>query len=449
VKNISNIIKFACASAISFFSLAANSQAEPKHNDPRDLAVECRTIKDFKAECDYRFSQRHDIRDLTISINGKPISIKKEDLVPYEKMGQKTLLAILVDVSDPARRETIEKRQRDAATKVIEQIKPHQKIALYVFDSDAKPLTPFTSDKKQLIESTKEIKAGGLATELYKSSLSVIEALSKENGDRKGILILSDGKAEDRAYAHRDVIDEAARKNISFISIGYSERPQDTPFLQNLERLSAETYGFYANSTDPGLAQVLTSKIDKVLESGGRVTFNTEKSYKEQQVSIKFGKQGGSSIELSTTITAQDDRTWHRAAIDWCVENPFIAVVSCLIAVVLISLSVILIRRNIKLARLKRISASLIELSESRRTHKIITSAVRIGRGKDNDIALSNPSVSLHHAEIHKRREGGFYIVDLASTNGVFVNSEKVSQTQLNDGDIVELGEVNLQFRAN
>jgi len=52
----------------------------------------------------------------------------------------------------------------------------------------------------------------------------------------------------------------------------------------------------------------------------------------------------------------------------------------------------------------------------------------------------------MHHAEIHKRREGGFYIVDLASTNGVFVNDNQINQGEITDGDIIDLGEVRLRF---
>lgn len=443
------ILKFVCTSLILAICSLAHSQQDPKSSDYRDLSLKCRANADFRAECDYRFSARHDIKDLSLSINGNGVKLNKDDLIPFDKTGQKTLIAILVDVSDPARKETIEKRQRDAAIRIIENIKPHQRIALYAFDADAKPLTPFTADKKQLIEATKEIKAGGLATELYKSSLSVIEALNKEDGERKGIVILSDGKAEDRAYAHRDVVEAAANKNIVFIGLGYSERPQDTPFLQNLERLASETYGSYVNSSDPQLSQFLSNKVDVAFEGGGRVKFNLEKNYKEQKVTVKLGKQGGSSLEVEQALTVPDDRPMHRAAADWCMENPFVAITIFLIFLITVTLTVLFVRKSLHRQRLMRVSASLIELGEGRTVHKLITSAVRIGRGKDNDIELSNPSVSLHHAEIHRRREGEFYIVDLASTNGVYVNSEKVSQTQLSDGDVVELGEVSLRFRAD
>jgi pSer/pThr/pTyr-binding forkhead associated (FHA) protein len=75
--------------------------------------------------------------------------------------------------------------------------------------------------------------------------------------------------------------------------------------------------------------------------------------------------------------------------------------------------------------------------------------AIRLGRSNDNDVYLPNDSISSHHAEIHRRREGDFYIVDLSSTNGVYVNEKLVTQTELNHGDMIELGEVRLHFYIN
>jgi hypothetical protein len=74
------------------------------------------------------------------------------------------------------------------------------------------------------------------------------------------------------------------------------------------------------------------------------------------------------------------------------------------------------------------------------------TTALRVGRGKDNDLALKNDSVSRHHAEIHRTREGDFTITELNAGNGVFVNGEQVSKTKLKNDDIIELGEVRIRF---
>ena len=72
---------------------------------------------------------------------------------------------------------------------------------------------------------------------------------------------------------------------------------------------------------------------------------------------------------------------------------------------------------------------------------------MKIGRGKaGNDIALTDPSVSRDHAVI-KIENGRFFITDIGSSNGTFVNGQRVEGRQeLNDNDEVGLGETTMKF---
>lgn len=71
----------------------------------------------------------------------------------------------------------------------------------------------------------------------------------------------------------------------------------------------------------------------------------------------------------------------------------------------------------------------------------------RIGRSPDNDIVLNDPEVSKSHALI--REQGGqFTIQDLGSTNGTFVNGQRLYSVQmLYDGDNVRIGQAVLIFK--
>jgi two-component system, cell cycle response regulator len=70
-----------------------------------------------------------------------------------------------------------------------------------------------------------------------------------------------------------------------------------------------------------------------------------------------------------------------------------------------------------------------------------------IGRLPDLDIPVETDSVSRRHARILTRpAEGGWLVEDLGSTNGTFVNDERVDRRALNDGDIVRVGEAVLKF---
>lgn len=64
---------------------------------------------------------------------------------------------------------------------------------------------------------------------------------------------------------------------------------------------------------------------------------------------------------------------------------------------------------------------------------------VSIGRDASNDIALDEPSISRRHAQLIYR-EGGFYIQDLGSANGVVVNGTPIQGSiRIGPGDRIAL----------
>ena len=63
-----------------------------------------------------------------------------------------------------------------------------------------------------------------------------------------------------------------------------------------------------------------------------------------------------------------------------------------------------------------------------------------IGRSRDNDIVIDNPSVSRKHGQLYFDA-GQAYIIDLESTNGTFVNGRRVHGKQpLTNSDVVRIG---------
>ncbi|MCA9552387.1 MAG: GGDEF domain-containing protein [Myxococcales bacterium] len=68
-----------------------------------------------------------------------------------------------------------------------------------------------------------------------------------------------------------------------------------------------------------------------------------------------------------------------------------------------------------------------------------------IGRGADNDIVLDMDNVSRRHAKVINRKEG-FFLEDLGSTNGSYVNDEEVRNRMLKNGDLIKIGGAILKF---
>jgi hypothetical protein len=70
---------------------------------------------------------------------------------------------------------------------------------------------------------------------------------------------------------------------------------------------------------------------------------------------------------------------------------------------------------------------------------------VSIGRAPDNEVVVGDPATSGHHGRI-EMRSGSFWISDLGSTNGTLVNGQPVIEKQLNDGDLIAIGQNTLRF---
>ena len=71
---------------------------------------------------------------------------------------------------------------------------------------------------------------------------------------------------------------------------------------------------------------------------------------------------------------------------------------------------------------------------------------LKIGRSRQNDIVLDHASLSGTHARLLRDASGEWQIVDLESSNGMFVNGEAFGKARLRNGDLLELGEVKLRF---
>lgn len=82
---------------------------------------------------------------------------------------------------------------------------------------------------------------------------------------------------------------------------------------------------------------------------------------------------------------------------------------------------------------------------EQNRRYPLKGLRVTIGRGMDNDIVISDPGASRHHAVF--TYEGDVWMVnDNNSTNGTYLNGESITKHLLVSTDVIELGTTRLEF---
>jgi large-conductance mechanosensitive channel len=69
-----------------------------------------------------------------------------------------------------------------------------------------------------------------------------------------------------------------------------------------------------------------------------------------------------------------------------------------------------------------------------------------VGRAENCDLRIENPTVSKNHFQLNFKSNGEYWIKDLGSSNGLFVNGQKVQQSILRHGDFIQAGEMVLNF---
>jgi len=91
--------------------------------------------------------------------------------------------------------------------------------------------------------------------------------------------------------------------------------------------------------------------------------------------------------------------------------------------------------------------SKLVLLSEefAGRTYELSVEKTTVGRVDDNAFQISEPSVSSHHAEIILRGND-VVIKDLNSTNGTFINGDKITEAVLKPGQVLRFGSVELKL---
>jgi pSer/pThr/pTyr-binding forkhead associated (FHA) protein len=95
----------------------------------------------------------------------------------------------------------------------------------------------------------------------------------------------------------------------------------------------------------------------------------------------------------------------------------------------------------------RRLPRELVVSDESGRRTVPLKDSLTVGRAATCDVVVSDTYVSNVHARIFQR-DGGWWLEDLGSTNGTYMNRTRVSSpTAIGPGDQVRMGKATLELR--
>lgn len=78
--------------------------------------------------------------------------------------------------------------------------------------------------------------------------------------------------------------------------------------------------------------------------------------------------------------------------------------------------------------------------AEAGRMFKVDSNELLIGRAMESGVRIVDDGVSRRHARVTRSPDGTISVIDLGSTNGTYVNGDRVQQRGLTDGDKIQIG---------
>jgi FHA domain-containing protein/von Willebrand factor type A domain-containing protein len=451
---------------------------------PRPAADAAPATASATVSCEVRANDAAAVKGAKAFIKGRGEPLEAT-FTAFDPQNRSLAALFLVQNSEATRRGNV-LLMADAVTRIADAREGKRRFAAYTFDNDLNAIADFNASKADFDKQVRAIKSVTLPSQLYRATLEAIGKLAKEPGDRKALIILGDGSSDDTSYDHAQVVKAAKEAGVVIHALGYLAEAADLPKFQTLQRLADDTGGFRRDVRVGGVQKYALGKqlVGEVLENGGTLSFSLKEPPGPVTVSITadLGSGRSASVDQSFTLAAPSSSqspsprsdpslqptpvappeaaSLPQRLLGWMKNNKLLAAViglgiaAALIGLGLLAFSGLSSRAPEPAPALEEkpqvVYGWLDMLDGNASRYPLRTTNVRIGRHRDNDICLQNDSISRRHAVVHfNANNRRFVITDLGGDNGVIVNKVKQQSHELNDGDLVELGEVRLRFRAN
>jgi len=453
-----------------------------------------RVVKDLKPE------------NFNITLGGKKAdSIKVKT---YEQSGIGLYIVLALDVSGTMAGDPIT-NMKNAVKRFIDKLRPVDKLAIYTFSDDVKLISDFSNDKTYLKEVVDKIVARGLNTELFYGTYTALKKNVDLDNDQVGkiLMVVSDGKDESvsKTYNENDIISLANDNGIPIFTIGYTKI--NPTYLQTLEKISDKTNGiFFKSPSDNQLDEQYSKLFNTIMNINilNYLIFDLAGDGNEYVQIISVNYNDIQSLASNKVILPLNRPALTKPKL--IKENNSNLLYYLIIGgVLLIVLAGVIIVKKKKKQEIPKIESQQeskndyvvpqISTPETQNIHsssnnfygdktkvdasydktivdydektmivdgdkKIVinfisgplqnqkmnfsNAEITIGRSEGNLIKLTDNYVSKFHAKLYKQNDT-FFIEDLNSSNGTFLNGQKVIKSPISNSDVIKIGSSEFQ----
>ncbi len=406
----------------------------------------------------------------------------------FEETGQAFSLMLCIDVSNSMKGEplsSVKKALRD----LVEAKRSNDEYALAVYAGTWVMLTDFTPEKELLHSRINELAVRSGSTAMYYSAYKSLEQIKRTaRNPFRALILFGDGKDENQtdAYTEKDVISYSREQQIPIFTVGYTA--VDKQYLQALEHLAGVcggTYGMAANSGElsavfAGIsAQFVQSSVLSYLPIGlagdgalHKLSLILNSSSGNSTTSAELKIPSGRPAHQGVNVKLNSARKYWKYAIlilfaglvvlgIWLkivywprkkaqASPPPPPIKPDLVAVKPKAPAPIAPERERTMILTPGTKPSVQQTAAGLRMEILIgpdagkvfninAGGASIGRASDNQIVLTDDTVSGHHAKIYFAN-GQFIVEEVRATNGIFINGIKTSRAALSGNTTFKFG---------
>lgn len=422
--------------------------------------------------------------------------IKNHTIENLYKSKEGIAICILIDASGSMEGPPLE-NVIAGLERIINDFREQDKMAIGYFNDDFYKLVDFTTDKEVLINNLNNIDVEEKNTELFYSVLQSIEWLkSIKQPKRKVLIVFSDGKDEGQIdtiqYSIDKCVEEVSGSEISVFTIGSTS--QDTHYLNNLKRIAEASEGasenYYRVFQPNELRQIIPKVYNKIKFEYILTYYSCESSDTNILVTIELNYKNTKYTFETTYKSPPEIYSYSPYCKPWWLWYVIIGGSSLILLLIFIiifkqrtfkkkekqlkeefqirleeykklinkgdrsintlnakkDLIAIIEKLNLKFPYVKVVSEANEEDKEKQEF--IFAMEFKIGRKDDNDLIIKDGYVGHNHAKINAK-DDSYYIEDLNSKNGTYLNNYKLSLNErfsLRSGDIIKIGYTEIEF---
>lgn len=392
-------------------------------------------------------------------------------------------LVFSIDSSKSISADFLAKIKKNARA-ILDAASPRDRIAVYRFNDKVRLLNNFTSNREEILKSIASVDRHGSRTVLYDSIYDALELLQRADPvRRKGIIVFTDGKDEGSVLRADDVIKIARERETPLCFITMRGVP-DIHILARMAKLTGGSLIYSDNRNMADLYRIILSRIKSVYEIGYVSMAKRDGIKNNLEVRLNFG-------ELKDRDTAEFSVERNLLKMEFPdYFNVILALMVIFLLVLLLVLLFIFLKKGKTRFDKARVGSSfepifnqysgeerygfpdeedLFEEDGEKETPDVMYSEVwllrkegntagikipmlkseaTLGTSKENIIQINDEHMSGKHARI-RRIEGGYYLYDLVSDSGTYLNGKKLLRPRLlHDWDEIKTGRTVFIFRG-